>query len=227
MADFDVIITGAAGNIGKSLVNYYRNQGYRVADLDIALGHNLADESFVQSWFRDNSGRALVNCFALNDHVTSEFHGSTFVDLPLKKIKEILDINVVALFSVCREFVTNNKFGAVVNFSSIYSKVSPRPELYGGGEKNIAYGVSKAAANQLTRHLAVHTAPNFSFNSIILGGVESSQNPAFSSAYSQNTPMGRMAQLSDIYAAVDFLISKTNTYVTGTEIVVDGGWLSI
>ena len=227
MAEFDIVITGASGNIGKSLVQYYRNQGSRVADLDISLGHNLADEKFVQSWFKDNTSYALVNCFALNDHVTSEVHGNRFLDLPLKKFQEILDINVVALFSVCREFVKNNSTGAVVNFSSIYSKVSPRPELYGGGEKNIAYGVSKAAVNQLTRHIAVHAAPDFRFNSIILGGVESNQNPKFSMGYSQNTPMGRMALPSDIFAAVDFLVSRDNPYVTGTEIVVDGGWLSI
>lgn len=227
MAQFDLIVTGANGQIGSSIVNHFKNQGLHVACLDLSLGHNLLNESFVNGWFKNNSAESLVNCFALNDHVTSESHGEKFIDIPLKVFEKMLQVNVLALFSVCRSFVKNNSSGSVVNFSSIYSKVSPRPEIYGGGEKNIAYGVSKAAVNQLTRHLAVHTAPSFRFNSIILGGVENNQNLMFIKDYSDNTPAGRMAHASDVNSAIEFLISKDSSYVTGAEIVIDGGWLSI
>ena len=227
MAQFDLVVTGAQGQIGSSIVKYFVSKGLTVASLDLTLGHNLTDEDFVNGWFGNNSAGALVNCFAINDHVTSEVHAVRFTDIPLEGFQKMLEVNVLALFSVCRAFVKHNEMGSVVNFSSIYSKVSPRPGFYGGGEKNISYGVSKAAVNQLTRHLAVHAAPKFRFNSIILGGVENNQNSIFIDAYSKNTPMARMAQPSDINSAVEFLISTDNTYVTGTEIVVDGGWLSI
>lgn len=227
MAQFDLVVTGAQGQIGSSIVKYFMDKGLSVASLDLTLGHNLTDEDFVNGWFGNNSASALVNCFAINDHVTSEVHAPKFTEIPLEGFQRMLEVNVLALFSVCRAFVKNNELGSVVNFSSIYSKVSPRSELYGGGEKNIAYGVSKAAVNQLTRHLAVHTAPEFRFNSIILGGVENTQSSMFIDAYSKNTPMARMAHPSDINSAVEFLISADNNYVTGTEVVVDGGWLSI
>ena len=227
MAQFDLIVTGAKGQVGSSIVKHFENKGLHVACLDLSLGHNLLNESFVNEWFKNNSAGSLVNCFALNDHVTSESHGEKFIDIPLEGFEKMLQVNVLALFSVCRSFVKNNSSGSVVNFSSIYSKVSPRPEIYGGGEKNIAYGVSKAAVNQLTRHLAVHTAPSFRFNSIILGGVENNQNSMFIKDYSDNTPIGRMARVSDVNSAIEFLISIDSSYVTGAEIVIDGGWLSI
>ncbi len=227
MAQFDLVVTGAEGQIGNSIVSHFDSQGLRVASLDLSLGHDLTDESFVNEWFENNSSAALINCFALNDHVTKGSHGAKFTEISLDDFEKMLQVNVLALFSVCRSFVKNNSSGSVVNFSSIYSKVSPRPEFYGEGEKNIAYGVSKAAVNQLTRHLAVHTGPSFRFNSIILGGVESEQNSNFISNYSDNTPLGRMAKPSDVNSAIEFLISKDSSYVTGTEVVIDGGWLSI
>jgi NAD(P)-dependent dehydrogenase (short-subunit alcohol dehydrogenase family) len=227
VAQFDLIVTGANGQIGSSIVNYFSSQGFRVGSLDLSLGHDLLNEVFVNEWFKNNAAESLINCFALNDHVTSGSHGGKFVDIPLADFEKMLQVNVLALFSVCRAFVKNNSSGSVVNFSSIYSKVSPRPEFYGGGEKNIAYGVSKAAVNQLTRHLAVHTAPSFRFNSIILGGVENNQNSTFIKDYSDNTPLGRMAHVSDVNSAIEFLISKDSSYVTGAEIVIDGGWLTI
>jgi NAD(P)-dependent dehydrogenase (short-subunit alcohol dehydrogenase family) len=227
VAKFDLIVTGAEGHVGSSIVSHFGSQGLRVACLDLSLGHDLTNESFVNEWFENNSAGSLINCFALNDHVTSGSHGGRFTEISLVDFQKMLQVNVLALFSVCRSFVKNNSSGSVVNFSSIYSKVSPRPEFYGGGEKNIAYGVSKAAVNQLTRHLAVHTSPAFRFNSIILGGVENEQNSNFIKNYSHNTPIGRMANVSDVNSAIEFLISKDSSYVTGAEIVIDGGWLSI
>ena len=222
-----IVLAGCDGFLGKNILEYLKGAGHEVLGLDLNLGHDLSDETFVRSWFSKNSADVLVNCFAINDHVNPQNQRKSFLDISLSNFEEILSINVTALFSVSREFIRNNRTGKIINFSSIYSIVSPRPDIYAGGEKHIGYGVSKAAVNQVTRHLAVQAAPNFSVNTIILGGVLNGQHSDFVNAYSENVPMGRMGEPSDLYPVLEMLISPGSEYVTGSEILIDGGWTAI
>ena len=224
MAKFDVVVTGGEGFLGRQLVDFLTAKGLNVAVLDSLLGHDLTDEAFVKIWFQENLADSLINLFAINDHVDRELRLPTFLDMRLEAFSKILEVNVVALFSVCREFIRNNDCGSIVNFSSIYSVVSPRTDIYGEGEKDAAYGISKAAVNQLTRHLATHAAPNFRVNSIILGGIEYNQTNEFRALYSKNVPLGRMGQASDIFSLTYLLISNESNYCTGAQFVIDGGW---
>jgi len=222
-----IIVAGAAGFLGNYIFEHLISKGYDVLGLDLEYGHDLTDEVFVRSWFSKNSAEVLINCFAINDHVVHGNQKESFLDISLESFNEVMKINTVSLFSVSREFIRNNDHGKIINFSSIYSVVSPRLDVYGGGEKNIAYGVSKAAVNQITRHLAVHAAPNFSVNSIVLGGVSNNQNFEFTNAYIQNVPMGRMAEPADLYSALEMLISPGSKYMTGSELRIDGGWTAV
>ena len=72
--------------------------------------------------------------------------------------------------------------------------------------------------------MAVHAAPNFLVNSIILGGVLNSQSTDFVSNYSRNVPLKRMAKPSDVFGLIEYLCSDLATYTTGADFVVDGGW---
>lgn len=222
-----IILAGSEGFLGKSISDYLKSVGHEILGLDLRLGHDLSDELFVRSWFSDNSADVLINCFAINDHVLPRSQRESFLEVSLRNFEEVLSVNVTALFSVSREFIRNNHMGKIINFSSIYSVVSPRPDIYAGGEKHIGYGVSKAAVNQITRHLAVHAAPDFSVNTIILGGVFNEQDSDFVNAYSENVPMGRMGNPSDLYPALEMLISPSSQYLTGSEILIDGGWTAI
>jgi len=222
-----IVLTGSEGFLGKHISDYLKSNGHEVLGLDLKLGHDLLEELFVRSWFSDHSADVLINCFAINDHVLPRNQREGFLDISLQNFEEVLSVNVTSLFSVSREFIRNNHTGKIINFSSIYSMVSPRPDLYAGGEKHIGYGVSKAAVNQISRHLAVHAAPNFSVNTIILGGVFNEQHSDFVNAYSKNVPMGRMGDPSDLYPILEMLISPGSSYVTGSEILIDGGWTAI
>lgn len=224
--NFDIIVTGGAGFIGEKITSHLVANGLNVAVLDKKLGHDLDDEQFVESWFNQNQAPYLVNCFALDDNIGSSENRTTFLNVELNLFSEYLRTNVISLFSVCREYIRNQQNGKIVNLSSIYSIVSPRNDIYGGVEKNVAYGVSKAAVNQLTRHLAVHSAPNFTSNSVVLGGVQNFQPEEFVSAYSKNVPLGRMAVPKDIFGIIDFLCSPKSDYCTGAEFIIDGGWTS-
>lgn len=224
---YDVIVTGSEGLLGSPLCRHLEAKGLKVAHLDLSLGHDLTDEEFVVSWFGENPGRGLVNLFALDDSITKTRTAPDFIHVPLEDFKAILSVNVVALFSVCRQFVLNNSSGSVVNLASIYGVNSPRPDLYRNGEKNIGYGVSKAAVIQLTKHLGVHAAPNFRFNSIVLGGVSAGQPADFVERYIENVPMKRMATPDEIIGCVEYLLSKSSAYSTAATITIDGGWTAI
>lgn len=140
---------------------------------------------------------------------------------------QILENNVSTTYGVCKAFMKTRSSGRIINMSSIYGVVSPRPSLYFPDEKNVAYGVSKAAINQLTRHLAVHGAPRFTVNSIVLGGIERNHDLDFTHKYSQGVPMGRMGQIGDVLPLLETLLFEQSEYLTGTEITLEGGYTAL
>ena len=154
-----IVITGSKGLIGTELCKFFKKK-YRLLELDLKLGHDLTDEKFVKKWFKKNPADYLVNCFAMNDHIDQKRKKSTLNNISLESFNDYLQVNLTSLFSVCREFSKNNKMGSIVNFSSTYGLVSPRPNLYDGSHKHIAYGVSKAGVINLTKYLVAHLAPS-------------------------------------------------------------------
>lgn len=221
------MITGSSGLIGSSLSNYFVELGFNVACLDIKLGDDLSNENFVKTWFAKNPSRSLINTFAINDPVSEDFSGYEFRKMSLSRFSKVLEINLTSLFSVCRQYILSNESGNIVNFSSIYGVVSPDPNLYTNFEKDISYGVSKAGVIQLSRHLAIHAAPYFRVNSVVLGGIKNNQDEHFILEYSRKTPLKRMGEVGDIFALAKFLISSDSAYCTGTTFTVDGGWTAI
>jgi NAD(P)-dependent dehydrogenase (short-subunit alcohol dehydrogenase family) len=218
-----IIITGSEGLLGKE-ISKHLEQKYKVLKLDLLLGHDLTDEKFVKMWFKNNKANCLVNCFALNDHVRVGEKRGTIFDITLESFSRFLDVNLTTLFSVCREFSRNNKTGSIVNFSATTGIVSARPDLYDGGHKHPAYSVSKAGVINLTKFLATHLAPNIRVNCIAPGGVEFDQDKKFLKKYAAMTPMCRMMKKNELNELVEFLCTDSSSYMTGSTIVVDGGW---
>jgi NAD(P)-dependent dehydrogenase (short-subunit alcohol dehydrogenase family) len=218
-----VIITGSEGLIGSELSKYLSSD-FKVLKLDLELGHDLTDESFVKEWFKNNSADCLVNCFAMNDHVEKNQKRGTLFDITLESFSKILQVNLVSLFSVCREFARNNNSGSIINFSASTGIVSARPDLYDGAHKHTAYSVSKAGVINLTKFLATHLAPRFRVNCVAPGGIEHDQDEEFKKKYSKLTPLGRMMKKDELNGIIEFLCSDKSSYVTGSTIVLDGGW---
>lgn len=218
-----IIVTGSEGLIGKELCDHLSKK-YEVVRLDISLGHDLTDEEFVKKWFKQNKADGLVNCFALNDHVDNKRKKQTLFDITLKSFSDFLNVNLTALFSVCREYARNNKKGAIVNFSATTGIVSARPDLYNGAHKHIAYSISKAGVANMTKFLATHLAPNIRVNCVAPGGVEHNQNSKFIKKYSKHTPLGRMMKVRELNELIEYLCTEKSSYVTGATFVIDGGW---
>jgi NAD(P)-dependent dehydrogenase (short-subunit alcohol dehydrogenase family) len=218
-----IIVTGSQGLLGKEACKFLGKK-HTILKLDLKLGHDLSDEKFVKQWFKKNKGDYLLNCFALNDHIDNSRKKQTLFNFPLESFQKYLDINVITLFSVCREFTKNNKSGSIINFSSTYGIVSPIPDLYDGSHKDIAYCVSKAGVINLTKYLAVHLAPNFRINCIVPGGVLFNQQKDFIKKYSSITPMKRMMKKNELNGLLDYLCSNSSSYMTGSILILDGGY---
>ena len=221
-----IIITGSEGVVGSE-ISKYLEKFYDVIKLSLSLGHDLSDEEFVKDYFSKNKAQYIVNCFGYNDHVNSLKNKETLFDVSLESLNKYLSLNVVSLFSVCREFSKNDEAKGIVNLSSVYSLVSPNPTIYLNTEKHIGYSVSKAAVNHLTKHLAIHLAPRIRVNCIVLGGVENEDiQPEFEDNYNKNVPIGRLMKGNEIVGIIEYLCSSKSTYTTGSIITIDGGWTS-
>jgi NAD(P)-dependent dehydrogenase (short-subunit alcohol dehydrogenase family) len=117
--------------------------------------------------------------------------------------------------------------GVIVNISSTYGNVSANKSIYGNSGINspVAYATSKAALINLSRYIATHFAEaGIRCNTLSPGGVFNNQSEDFLKNYTALTPLGRMAAAEDYQAAIVFLMSPGSSYMTGANLIVDGGW---
>ena len=140
-----------------------------------------------------------------------------------------LEVNLTAAFVLTQAsepILRTGGYGSVVNIGSIYGMVGPDWQLYEGTPLGnpAAYAASKGGLLQLTRWLATTLAPAIRVNSITPGGVWRNQPKAFHQRYVERTPLQRMATEEDLKGALAYLASDLSAYVTGQNLIVDGGW---
>lgn len=138
-------------------------------------------------------------------------------------------VNVTAAFTMVQQAapaLRESGHASVILVSSIYGMVGPDFSLYDDTPMTnpAAYGASKGGLLQLTRYLATLLAPQIRVNAITPGGIERGQLEVFQSRYARRAPLGRMATEEDFKGAAAFLASDLSAYVTGHNLVVDGGW---
>jgi NAD(P)-dependent dehydrogenase (short-subunit alcohol dehydrogenase family) len=152
-----------------------------------------------------------------------------FADQQADTWRRALEVNLTAPFvltQASRDYLVASTHGVVINIGSIYGVVAPDLSLYAGTTLGnpAAYAASKAGLLQLTRWLTTVMAPDVRVNAITIGGVWRQQAPAFRDRYVAKTPLGRMAVEEDLKGAVAYLASDLSSYVTGQNLMVDGGW---
>ena len=181
----------------------------------------------------------LVNNAALDSPPSAppEENGP-FETYPEQSWDDVIDVNLKGVYLCCQVFgaaMARAGRGSIVNIASIYGVVAPDQALYEyrrrRGEtffKPVAYAASKSGVLNLTRYLAVYWARHgVRVNSLTLAGVFNQQDPEFLDAYCGRIPVGRMADVDEYNGAVLFLASAGSRYMTGANLVVDGGWTAI
>ncbi|MGB3409664.1 MAG: SDR family oxidoreductase [Microthrixaceae bacterium] len=143
--------------------------------------------------------------------------------------RRALEVNLTAVFALtqaCTPALRASGNGSVVTFGSTYGIVGPDWSIYDGTDMGNAagYAASKGGVIQLTRWLATTLAPDIRVNTLSPGGVFRGHPDSFKEAYEARTPLGRMATEEDYKGAAVFLASDMSRYVTGHNLVVDGGW---
>lgn len=200
----------------------------------LALAIDLEDEAAVRAAPAravEAFGRLdiLVNCAALVGTSGLPGWGVPLREQSAASFRRALEVNITAPFVLAQaaaDALGAHGCGSIVNVLSIYGLVGPDERLYEGTPMGnpAAYGASKAALLQFTRHLATTLAPRVRANAITPGGVARGQSQAFRERYDARTPLGRMAVEEDFKGAAAFLASDASAYVTGQNLVVDGGW---
>ena len=186
------------------------------------------DAAFTQAVERFGSVDVLFNGAGLNlfkpiAEITEEDYDRT------------MGVNVKGTFLACQVIgarMAQAGSGSIVNISSIYGMLSPVQDLYDfrrkDGEmffKPVAYSVSKSALYNMTRYLATYWAKSgVRVNTLTLAGVSNEQPQEFVDEYTKRMPLGRMAEAREVVGPVVFLASDASSYVTGANLVVDGGW---
>lgn len=218
-----IIITGSSGLIGKKVSNFLKKK-FKIIHIDLKLGHDLNNETHVKEIFKSNKDASyLINLHGLNDHVKKN----------RKKKESNKDIffryslnNVYSLYLTNKYFINYCKQGkGIINFASLYGINSPKHFLY-EYPKDIFYITSKYSVIGLTKYFATLYGKKINVNCIVNGGILNNQPSSFLKAIKKHIPKGRMMKVSDLFGIIELLCSEKSKYISGSPIIIDGGYSS-
>ena len=246
-----VLIVGGSGQIGKESCDILLKAGAKVINIDvfndIKTSKNyhfhkidITNESEVKN-FKNIFIKKYKKINILINH--SHYKGnnksldpnnsffSKLENYPTNEWQNTLNTNLNGLFFMTKYFISlliKNKNSVILNTSSTYGKVAPNPKIYGNSGINspIGYATTKAGIIGFTKYIATHyNHYGLRANVLVPGGVENkNQTKNFKNKYSSLTPLNRLALKSEYKEAILFLVSDASSYMTGSELVIDGGW---
>jgi NAD(P)-dependent dehydrogenase (short-subunit alcohol dehydrogenase family) len=248
------LITGGAGHLGMAMAEALAEYGATVALLDLdeircrsrvteleakgaAAFHvvaDLTDAAGTRAAVREAASRQdrldiIIHAASLVGTDRVQGWAVPFESQSLEAWQMAMRVGLDPAFTLLQEarpYLEASGHASVIFVSSIYGLVAPDNSLYEGTQMQTpsAYSAVKGALNQLTRHFAALLAPKVRVNALTPGGIWRGQSEAFIERYNQRTPMRRMGREEDFKGAAAFLASDLSAYVTGHNLVVDGGW---
>jgi len=249
-----VFLTGAAGLLGTQYATALSSVGANVVLADInynkckKIEKELKEKNNVSPFSIkmdisnkksiDNAIAKVMKKFSkidvlVNNAVfpeTQKERSIQFEKFPLELWNKIFAVNVTGVF-LCNQkigsIMVKQQKGSIINISSMYGIVAADQRIYGNSGLNstAAYAVTKSSLFNFTRYLASYWRnTGVRINTLTLGGVENNQDPKFIQKYSEKTMIGRMAKKNEFTGALIFLASDASSYMTGSNMVVDGGW---
>ncbi|KAF0144488.1 MAG: short-chain dehydrogenase/reductase SDR [Nitrospirae bacterium] len=240
------LVTGGAGLLGREIAKALYDFGARVyigdADEkkakeisgDTGIGYVHLDitsedsiEKAMETVISDNGG---LDIMVNSAYPRTKDWGNKIEKVSLESWKNNVDSHLGGYFFCCRKAAEQMKQqggGTIINLASIYGVVAPDFSIYEGTKMTmpVAYSAIKGGIIALTRYIATYYAKyNVRANTVSPGGIFDNQQEAFVKRYSDKTPLGRMGSPSEVTGAVVFLASEAASYVTGQNLIVDGGW---
>jgi NAD(P)-dependent dehydrogenase (short-subunit alcohol dehydrogenase family) len=237
------VVTGGLGQLGSVYVDGLTQRGMRVAVFDVVADDpvDVTSRSSIEAATErviaeHGVPHLLVNNAAVDsppDAPPEEV--GPFETYPEESFDRVMDVNVKGTLLCCQVVgaaMAREGRGSIVNVSSVYGLLSPQQDVYEfrrregqSFTKPVAYSVSKSAILNLTRYLATYWAKDgVRVNTLTLAGVANDQPDEFLKAYTARVPLGRMAEAGEALGAVVFLAADASSYMTGANLVVDGGW---
>ena len=239
-----IVITGGSGLLGRAMVSKARSLNATVLNLEVSVstnwkeGHVTCDITSPDSVrrtigeIRNRFGR--IDGWVNNAYPRTEDWGRKFEDILLESWRKNVDMQLNSVFFINQlvlERMKEQGSGSIVNISSIYGVVGNDFTVYentGGMTSPAAYAAIKGGVVNLTRYLAsYYGAYNVRVNCVSPGGIRDKQHPEFIRNFEHKVPMKRMGLAEEIAPAVCFLLSDDASYITGHNLMVDGGWTAI
>jgi NAD(P)-dependent dehydrogenase (short-subunit alcohol dehydrogenase family) len=243
LQDKIIVVTGGSGLIGKELVADIKRKGGRTINADIDVETNLSAGTVQMDITNDKSieegVKKVVNEFGRIDGLVNNAYprtkdwGTRFEDINPESWRANINYQLNSYFVCCQKvlkIMVEQNSGAIVNIGSIYGVVGNDFTLYEeyNGTSPAAYSAIKGGLINFTRYLASYFGPKgIRVNCVSPGGILDKQHPSFISHYEAKVPMKRLGNPDDIAPAVSFLLSNEAKYITGQNLVVDGGWTII
>lgn len=236
-----VVVTGGSGLLGGKIIEVLRAQGAKAISADIKVQEgddefniDITSETSVQdavSAIVAKYGR--IDGWINNAYPRTSDWGNKFEDIKVESWRKNVDMHLNGYFLCCQivlEQMKKQNSGSLINMSSIYGLVGPDFTVYNGTSMTMpaAYAAIKGGLNNLTRYLAAYYGPfQVRVNTISPGGIFDNQPIPFVTNYNSKVPLRRMGTPMDIASAVCFLLTDESSYITGHNLVVDGGWTAI
>ncbi len=238
-----VVIADINGKDAEQLADRIRAEGMQALPYQVDITSQLQVERMVEKVVQTYQRLdILINNAALDPKFDGKekenVDSGAFETFPLSAWQQALDVNLNGAFLCCQAAVKpmlKQGKGVIINIASIYGVVAPDQRLYETEEslqdaskrryKPVYYSVTKAGILGLTRYLAAYYGEkNIRVNSLTPGGVYHQHDETFLKAYAARAVLGRMAQKDELNGALLFLASDASSYMTGANLVVDGGW---
>ncbi len=230
-----VLLTGSEGQLGQTYAQSLLDRGYRVVGFDVTDKPKNAKIAYYRVDVSDPRavGAALDVHKEPIDILINNAGAAVFTPFEERTVDEldlVIDSNlkgtIIVTQAVFNKFMKPLRCGCIVNVGSIYGVVAGDMRIYKEGDRRTSevYGATKAAIIQLTKYWAAYMAPyNVRVNCISPGGILNNQSDYFVDAYARKSPMGRMGQADEMLSTIHYMIDDASSYLTGQNIVVDGG----
>jgi len=211
----------------KKFKNKYKKQKFNFLYANFLIEQDIKKLILELNKFKNIS--ILVNNAAYSPPKNSTGYLEPFEKQSLKIWQNSFDVNLKSVFEIIQALSKNlkkNSPSSIINISSIYGVYAPDLSIYKGTNMHnpASYATSKAGLVQLTKWLSKVLSPKVRVNSISAGGILRGQNKKFIRAYSNKTSLKRMAKEDDFVGIIALLASDASEYITGQNIIVDGGW---